>query len=56
MEWQIVLAIILVLPVILLPLALIWYMNISGLYQVMRDAREKRKRRARAVREAGRLI
>jgi len=56
MEWQIVLAIILVLPVILLPLALIWYMNVSGLYQVMRDAREKRKKRARAVREAGPLI
>ena len=46
MEWQIVLAIVIAIPVILFPAAFIWYMNISGLYQVMREARQRAKRRA----------
>ena len=46
MAWQIVLAIVLAIPIILFPAAFIWYMNISGLYQVMREARERQKRRA----------
>jgi CHASE3 domain sensor protein len=46
MEWQIILALVLGIPVILLPIAFVWYLNISGLYQVIRDARQRQKRRA----------
>ncbi len=53
MEWQIILAIVLAIPLIVLPAAFIWYMNVSGLYQVMRDARERQKKRARALKAAG---
>jgi hypothetical protein len=52
MEWQLVLALVLVAPLILLPVAFIWYLNVSGLYKVMREARKRRvahDRRERAL-------
>jgi len=52
MEWQIILAIALAIPLIAVPAVFIWYMNVSGLYQVMRDARERRKKRAQALKAA----
>jgi len=52
MEWYIILVLVLGIPVILLPVAFIWYLNVSGLYQVIRDTRRRQKRRARALREA----
>ena len=52
MEWQLILALVIGIPIILLPVMLIWYVNVSGLYQVMRDARQRQKRRARALKAA----
>jgi heme exporter protein D len=52
MEWPIILALVIGIPIILLPVVLIWYVNVSGLYQVMRDARQRQKRRARALKAA----
>ena len=46
MEWQIILALVVGIPVILLPIAFVWYLNISGLYKVVCDARQRQKRRA----------
>ena len=56
MEWQIILAVVIAIPLIALPAAFIWYMNVSGLFQVMRDARERQKRRTRALKAAGETI
>jgi len=56
MEWQIILALVIGIPIILFPVAFIWYMNVSGLYQVMRDARQREKRRAQALKAAEQLI
>jgi len=52
MEWQVVLAIALAIPVVLVPVALAWYLNVSGLYAVIRTARQRQKRRAEALRKA----
>lgn len=52
MEWYIILALVLGIPIILFPVAFVWYLNVSGLYQVIRDIRQRQKRRARALREA----
>jgi len=46
MAWQVILALVLAAPLILLPVAFVWYLNVSGLYQVIRHAR-KRKAAAR---------
>ena len=45
MEWQIIVALVIAVPIILFPAAFVWYVNISGLYQVMRDVRERQKRK-----------
>lgn len=52
MEWQVILALVLGIPAILLPVVLIWYLNISGLYQVIRDARQRQKERIARESEA----
>ena len=52
MEWQVILGLVIGIPVILLPVALVWYLNISGLYQVIRDARQRQKRRVARESEA----
>ena len=43
MEWQFILALVLAIPIILIPAAFIWYLNIGGLYAAVREARAKRR-------------
>ena len=45
MAWQLVIAIVVAIPIMVFPAALIWYMNVSGILQVMKDARQREKRR-----------
>ena len=52
MEWYFILAIVLGIPIILFPIALVWYLNVSGLYQVLRDVRQRQRRRAKGAAEA----
>jgi len=52
MEWQIILAIVLGIPVILIPVMLIWYINISGIYTVIRQTQKRRAARKKRAREA----
>ncbi len=52
MEWQIILALVLAIPVILVPAALVWYLNASGIFTVIRETRKRRiarEKRLRAV-------
>jgi len=50
--WAAALAVGLAVPVVLIPVALIWYMNVWGAWQLIRDARERQKRRAAVLAEA----
>jgi hypothetical protein len=52
MEWYVIVILVLLVPIVLLPVAFVWYLNASGLYRVIRDARQREKRRAKALREA----
>ncbi|MDO8491518.1 MAG: hypothetical protein Q7T04_05845 [Dehalococcoidia bacterium] len=45
MEWQVVVAIVLAVPVILFPVAFVWYLNIGGIYAAMQKVRRKRAAR-----------
>ena len=52
MEWQIILALVLAIPVILIPAAFAWYLNVSGIFTVIRETRKRRiarEQRLRAV-------
>ena len=53
MEWQFIVALVIVIPIILFPAAFVWYLNIGGLYAAIKQMLEKRaawvKRRKIAV-------
>ena len=49
MEWQVILALVLAIPVILFPVAFIWYMNIGGVHAAIKEAREKRIAREKGL-------
>jgi hypothetical protein len=53
MQLAIILGVVLGIPLVLLPIAFVWYLNVSGLLQVIRDARQRAKRRAGIAEKAG---
>lgn len=42
MEWQIIIAICIAIPVILLPIALVWYLNLGGFITAIKESKIKR--------------
>ena len=51
MEWQIVAALVVAIPIILFPVVFVWYLNIGGILSAVREARARR-----AVREKGEKV
>ena len=41
MEWQIIIAMVIAVPVILLPAAFVWYLNIGGFIKLLKEKRAK---------------
>ena len=46
MEWTFVVAMVLAIPVILFPVALVWYLNLGGFGAALREARTRKTRGA----------
>ena len=42
MQWEFVVALVLAVPIVLFPVAFIWYLNIGGVYAAIRKVRERR--------------
>ena len=42
MEWQVILALVIAIPVILFPAAFVWYLNVGGMFQAVKEARERK--------------
>ena len=42
MQWEFVVALVIAIPIILFPAALVWYLNIGGIYAAIRKALERR--------------
>ena len=40
MQWEIVLALVVAIPVILIPAAFVWYLNTGGVYAAIREMRK----------------
>lgn len=51
MEWQFIVALVIAIPIILFPAAFIWYLNIGGIYAVVKEARAKRVAHGKGVRK-----
>jgi hypothetical protein len=52
MEWQIVIAVLIAIPVILFPIAAIWYSNVGGIFTVFKEAKARRALREKESDEA----
>jgi len=39
MQWELVVALVIAIPVILFPAAFVWYLNIGGIVRAVREAR-----------------
>ena len=42
MEWELVIALIIAIPIILFPAAYVWYLNVGGIYAAMKASQAKR--------------
>ncbi|MDO9333312.1 MAG: hypothetical protein Q7T57_02165 [Dehalococcoidales bacterium] len=42
MEGQVIIALAIAIPVILFPAAFVWYLNIGGVFQAVREARARK--------------
>jgi len=54
MPWQVVVALMVIIPIILFPAAFVWYLNIGGLYATIKEARKARaEQKAKIAQEEG---
>ena len=44
MQWELVIALVLIIPVVLLPVALVWYLNVRGLYLAIEETNKKHEK------------
>ena len=49
MEWQVIVALVVILPVILFPAAFVWYLNIGGVVAAVREASKRRAEAGKAL-------
>ena len=52
MDWQIIVALVVAIPIILLPVAFVWYLNIGGIYAAIKEARARRAVRGKRKKAA----
>jgi hypothetical protein len=52
MEWEFIVALVVMIPVILLPVAFVWYLNLGGILAAVRRARAAEKPRPAAETKA----
>ena len=53
MELEVIIALVIAVPVILFPAAFVWYLNIGGIVQAIREAKAVRQKKAAEVTELG---
>jgi len=52
MQWEFVAALVLAIPVILFPVAFVWYINIGGIVHAVREAKAAREKKLATVKAA----
>ncbi len=46
MQWELIVALVIAIPIILFPAAFVWYLNIGGVVHAVREARTAREKKA----------
>jgi len=49
MQWELIVALVIAIPIILFPAAFVWYLNIGGIVQAVREAKAAREKKAATV-------
>ena len=49
MEWQVIVALVIAVPVIMIPVVFVWYLNMGGILSVVREARARRATQKKGV-------
>lgn len=42
MRWEFIVALVVAIPIVVLPVAFVWYLNLGGIYAAFRAARRKK--------------
>jgi len=42
MEWQLIVALVVAIPIILFPAAFVWYLNVGGILATVKEAQKKK--------------
>jgi hypothetical protein len=50
MQWEFIVALVIAIPIVLFPVAFVWYLNIGGIYAAIKEARARRAVREKGVR------
>ena len=51
MQWELIVALVIAIPIILFPAAYVWYINIGGICSAIKEARARRVAREKGARE-----
>jgi len=54
MQWELIVALAVAIPIILFPAAFVWYLNIGGVYAAIKEARERRVAHEKGIRAVAR--
>ena len=52
MQWELIIALVVAIPIILFPAAFVWYLNVGSLFQAVQKAARKTKAAHRETPEA----
>ena len=55
MQWELVVALVVAIPLILFPAAYVWYLNVGGIYAAIKEARARRVAHEKGAREVARV-
>ena len=56
MQWELVVALLIAIPVILFPAAYVWYLNLGGIYAAVKEARERRAARKKKAKPKEKIL
>ena len=49
MQWEFLVALLLAIPIVLIPVVFVWYLNVGGVYTAIKEGREKQTVRGKGV-------
>ena len=52
MEWEFIVALVIAVPIILFPAAFVWFLNVGGIYEAVKEVRARRVAQGKQVAKA----